>query len=111
MIYCSANYTSLIAPQTLHNLDNRGSPFRKCLRLLQKICGSRAILPSTYEITDELLVTTTLPSAYGGFCDVYKGTLSGENVCIKRLRVSAAGDRAAVKRVAHFRIFDLIFKP
>ena len=111
MIYCNANYVSLIAPQILDNLDNRGSPFRKCLHLLQKICGSRAVLPSTYEVSGELLVTTTLPIAYGGFYDVYKGTLSGENVCIKRLRISAAGDLAAVKRVAHFRIFDSIVKP
>ena len=69
------------------------------------------VLPSTYEISDVLLVTTILPIAHGGFCDVYKGTLSGENVCIKRLRISTMGGQAAVKQVAHFHIFDLIVKP
>ena len=93
MIYCNANYVSLITPQILDNLDNRGSPFRKCLRLLQKICGSRAVLPSTYKVSDELLATTTLPAAFGGFCDVYKGTLSGENVCIKRLGTESTRGR------------------
>ena len=111
MTHYRANYLSLIAPQILDGLDCTGPPFRKCLRLLQKICSSRTVLPSAYEVSDKLSVTATSPVAFGGFCDVYKGTLSGENVGIKRLRISTTGDQAAVKQVAHLCIFGSIVKP
>ena len=108
MTHCGANYLSLIAPQTLDGLDCTGSPFRKCLRLLQKICSTLTVLPSTYEVSDELSVTT--PIVYGGYSDLYKGTLSGENVGIKRLRITTADDQAAIRQVAHFHIFSSIVK-
>ena len=92
-------------PQILGVLDSRSSPFRKCLRVLQKVCSSRMILPSTYEVSGELSLTSTQPVAFGGFCDVHKGSLGGADVCIKRLRISTTGDRAAVRRVTHPRIF------
>ena len=98
-------------PQILDGLDSTGSPFRKCLQILQKICSSRMVLPSTYKVRGELLFTTTQPVAYGGFCDAYKGSLGGADVCIKRLRISTTGDQAAVRRVTHFRIFCWIVKP
>ena len=106
-----ANYLSLIVPQILDSLDRTDLLFRRCLRVFQKICGVWGILPPTYEVFDELSVTTTLPVAFGGFCDVYKGTLSGKNVGIKRLRISATGDRVAVRQVARLCIFGSIVKP
>ena len=111
MIHRRATYLSLIVPQILDGLDCTGSPFRKCLRLLRKICSALTVLPSTYELSDELSVTTNLPVAFGGFCDVHKGTLSGENVCIKRLRISATGDRVVIRRVTRVYIFGSIAKP
>jgi hypothetical protein len=92
-------------PQILDDLDSMSSPSRKCLHVLRKICSSRMILPSAYEVSGELSFTTTEPVAFGGFCDVYKGTLGGADVCIKRLRITTTGDRAAVRRVTHPRIF------
>ena len=59
------------------------------------------ILPSTYEVSGELLCAATKPIAFGGFGDVYKGYLGLESVCIKRLRISVTGDLALVKRVLH----------
>ena len=111
MIHRRATYLSLIVPQILDGLDCTGSPFRECLRLLQKICSFRTVLPAAYEVSEKLSVAATPPVAFGGFCDVYKGTLSGESVGIKRLRISTTGDQVAVKRVAHFHIFGSIVKP
>jgi len=37
----------------------------------------------------------------GGFCDVYKGTLGGAGVCIKRLRMTATGDQETIKKVSN----------
>lgn len=48
----------------------------------------------------ELLAVRQLPDAFGGFCDVYEGTLASTvRVCIKRLRISIKGDREKVKEV------------
>ena len=69
-------------PQILDGLDPTGSPFRKSLQVLRKVCSSRMILPSTYKVSDELSFTTTQPVEFGGFCDVYKGSLAGADVCI-----------------------------
>ena len=69
------------------------------------------VLPRNCEVSDELSVPTTKPVAFGGFCDAYKGTLSGENVCVKRLRISSESGQAAVKRVTYFHIFGSIVKP
>ncbi|KAF9647907.1 kinase-like protein, partial [Thelephora ganbajun] len=65
---------------------------------LQKICSSRMILPSMYEVSGELSFDTMQIVAYGGFCDVYKGSLGGEGVCIKWLRITTTGDQAMVKQ-------------
>ena len=82
-------------PQILDGLDPTGSPFRKYLRVLQKVCSSRMILPSTYKVSGELSFTTTQPIAFGGFCDAYKGTLGGGDVCIKRFWVPITGVQAS----------------
>ncbi|KAF9789176.1 kinase-like domain-containing protein [Thelephora terrestris] len=82
----------------LDGLDPAGQPFRKCLHILQKLCASKMMLPSSYEVSGKLSFNSTDAIAYGGFCDVYDGSLDLERVCVKRLRVSAAGDRALTKR-------------
>jgi len=88
-------------PQIHDGLDSTGSPFKKCFRVLQKICSSRMILPTTYEVSGVLSFSATEVMAYGGFCDVYKGSLGVSDVCIKRLRISLTGDRTKVKQVLH----------
>ena len=90
-----------LPPQIIDGLDSVTSSFRKCLHVLQKICSSRVVLPPTYEVSGELSSTATQPVAFGGFCDAYKGTLGGADVCIKKLRISTTGDQVAVKQVSH----------
>lgn len=70
--------------------------------MLRKICGSRKVLPTTYEVSREVSSIRQLPDASGGFGDVYEGSLSAK-VCIKRLRISSTGDQEKVKEVSHSR--------
>ena len=69
------------------------------------------VLPPTYEVSNELSVPATLPFAFGGFSDIFKGTLAGESVCVKRLRMSTMGDLVAIKQVTDFHIFGSIVEP
>ena len=69
------------------------------------------VLPPTYEASEELSVPATQPVTFGGFSDIFKGTLSGGSVCVKRLRIATTGDLVAIKRVTAFHIFGSIVKP
>ena len=114
MTQCSAKYAPLIAPQILDGLDRTGVLSERCLRLLQDVCGYWMVLPSTYEVSDELSVNTALPFTFDGFCYIYKGTLSGENVCIRQLWMLTGvptGDQAAARRVTRFYILCSTVKP
>ena len=84
--------------QILILLDRTGGSSKKCLQVLRKICGLRKVLPTTYELPKNVSPIGELPSAFGGFCDAYEGTLNAK-VCIKKLRISATGDREKVKEV------------
>jgi hypothetical protein len=91
---------SLIAiPQALERLDCTGQPFRKCFQVLQKICGFRATLPASYQVSEAILLTSEVPVAFGGFCDAYRGTLgTGTGICIKRIRICAIDDKERLKQ-------------
>ena len=45
------------------------------------------MLPTSYALPSQLLEVGSTPLIYGGFSEVYKGTLDGSNVCIKRVRI------------------------
>ena len=75
-------------------------PSRKCLHVLRKICGARQVLPTSYDVSGTLSVSSKTSIAHGGFGDAYKGTLSTE-VCIKKVRVYSSGDQDAIKEVPH----------
>jgi hypothetical protein len=66
--------------------------------VLRKICSSRKVLPSSYELSRHLLPPSEPPKAHGGFCDAYEGAINVK-VCIKRLRVVAPGSQAKAKEV------------
>lgn len=70
--------------------------------MLRKICGFRKVLPATYELSRDLSPPTQPPSASGGFCDAYEGTLNVK-VCIKRLKIAVTGDQEKIKEVSHSR--------
>lgn len=71
----------------LDTLDPTSSGFRKCLRELRHICGTRMILPLSYTLSSRVLHIGRQPVASGGSGDVYEGTLDNIRVCVKRVRV------------------------
>ena len=85
-------------PQTLDHLDPSSPAFRKCLRELRHICGTRTTFPSSYILSSQDLTVGHRPVASGGSGDVYEGSLSGSRVCVKRVRVySKDGPNKATK--------------
>ncbi|KAF9646896.1 kinase-like protein [Thelephora ganbajun] len=83
----------------LGQLDRVGQSFRKCFQVLQKICGLRAALPTSCQVSGAPSYTTETPVAFGGFCDVYRGTLgTGADICIKKIRICARDDIDEVKQ-------------
>ena len=86
--------------QVLSDLDPASQTSRRCLRALRSICGTRRVPPASYILTPNLLEIDRLPLTSGGSCDVYKGTLNGSDVCIKRVRVYVQNEVKATK--VHF---------
>lgn len=110
--FSAPNQFHLSPLQILDNIDRTGPQSRKCLHVLREICFSRTVLPSTYEVSGELSCCTTgQPVACGGFSDIHKGTLNGEDVCIKLLREPTKGNKAAVGQVIHPHAIPQIAKP
>ncbi|KAF9643102.1 kinase-like protein [Thelephora ganbajun] len=83
---------------TLDGLDRTGTSFRECLHALQKVCSSRMILPSVYEVLTTLSSNAGRTLAYGRLSNIYGGSLDGTDVAVKRLRIPTTGDRATVKQ-------------
>lgn len=77
------------------NLDQK--LFKRCSRLLYKICKARRILPTSYGMKPELTCVGGI-GWRGGFADVSKGEHQGRSVAIKDLRIRAKSE------------FDKIFK-
>ncbi|KAF9645415.1 kinase-like protein [Thelephora ganbajun] len=105
--------------KALNGLDPSGAASRKCLRELGSICSTNAILPTSYTLSADLLDISTDPFAWGGCGDVYRGTLNGSRVCVKRVRIytkygpqkfAKAFCKEAVmwKRLAHSNIIPLL---
>ena len=52
------------------------------------------MLPTSYTIPPHLLAVDSYAFASGGFGDVYRGSLDGLPVCVKRLRIATPEDIA-----------------
>ena len=92
--------------QVLDGLDRTGSIFREVLHVLQELCISQAVLPATYEVTDE--ISFKKPFTYGGLDHPYKGSLGGADVGVKRVPKFRDDDRwVDVMQVPHPRYLYL----
>ena len=90
--------------QVLGVLDSSSPALRMCLLELRRICGVRGILPTSYTLSPDHLKIDSSPFVAGGFGDLYKGTLDGSPVCVKRMRVYLRdGPEKAVKVCCHHR--------
>ena len=65
------------------------------------MCATHTTLPTSYTIPSHLLTVDSYAFASGGFGDVYRGTLSGLPVCVKRLRVATPEDIAVSYQHCH----------
>ena len=88
----------LMLVETLCVLAQFSAAFRKCLRELKKICGSRQILPRSYTLPYNLTIQSEAFTS-GGFGDIYRGTLDRSEVCVKRVRVYATDGQKEASRV------------
>ena len=74
--------------------------FRRCSRLLYKICKARGILPASYVVQPELTHVGEIEWS-GGFADVSKGEYRGRPVAIKHLRIRAKDEFDKVFKVSN----------
>ena len=92
--------------QALDALDPANPGFRKCLRELRHLCGIRTVLPTSYIVSPSRLIIGGQPAASGGSGDIYQGTLDGEDVCVKRVRVYSKDGPKQATKVRHRRHFS-----
>jgi hypothetical protein len=95
--HISLPHTPLNPVQALDDLDPSGAASRKCLRELKKICGTRAILPTSHTVSSGIIDTRLDLFAGGGYGDVYTGTLGGSKVCVKFIRDALGGNSQRAK--------------
>jgi len=88
--------------QALDGLPPSSPAFRKCLRELRGICGTGAILPTSYTLSSRLNVNSD-PFASGGYGDVYHGKVDGSRVCVKRVRMYTKEDPKKTTKVCYRR--------
>ena len=105
---CKAIPRSLLKPsQALDGLDPSSRASRKCVRELRSICGTSAILPTSYALSSDLLNVDPAPFIGGGYGDVHHGTLGDLRVCIKRIQVYALGGPKRDTGVLHLHRFPI----
>ena len=82
------------------------------MRELRSIYGqNRAIpiLPTSYTLPSDLLKIGSDPFTSGGYGDVYRGTLGGSMVCVKRVRMyTQDGPHKAIKVCYRRRCFPCL---
>ena len=95
LIFCSLHYfTFRRLPPAGQALDLPNLPSwlrKKCLSVLCKICGRRALLPRSLKLP--LCYNRSENPLYrGGYADVWKGEHEGRHVAVKVLRVYSTSD-------------------
>jgi hypothetical protein len=75
--------------------------WRKCLSALCKICGRKALLPTSLQIP-LCYDRSDTPLYQGGYADVWKGEYQGHSVAVKVLRVYSTSDFGKITRVGYY---------
>ncbi|KAF9644353.1 kinase-like protein [Thelephora ganbajun] len=70
---------------------------RKCLSALCRICGRRALLPTSLQIPP-CYNRSDIPRYRGGYADVWRGEHQGRSVAAKVLRVCSTSDLDKIRR-------------
>lgn len=72
---------------------------KQYLRYLRKLCSNFSILPRSFLVELAFDGSRTLPSAFGGFSNVYQTSFQGRCVAVKTLRVTNPGNLERVHKV------------
>jgi hypothetical protein len=70
----------------------------QCFKILRQVSLAHGILPKSYR-PSKVTLSDTIPYASGGFADIWKGQLDGQQVCIKAFRTQAAANLDKIERV------------
>ena len=73
-------------------------PRQNAFGVLRRLCGRIGRIPESYLLGNEFQVSGP-PRASGGFADVRVGTLKGNNVAVKSLRVSEIDNKPRIRKV------------
>ena len=71
----------------------------KCLGVLRNVSPTHRVLPKSYFPPGVTLLSDSAPHASGGFADVWKGQLDGNEVCVKAFRIQTASNPDRIKEV------------
>ena len=72
---------------------------------MRKLCGTFAVLPSSFTLTPTFDEREATPFDSGGSSYVYKATFEGRPVAIKTLRVSGTADPRKVHKVSNLHMY------
>ena len=85
--------------QALDRLPATDDLVRKTLRRLRSTCSNREVLPSSYLISNQLLLQREKASMGGGLTDVYGAQFKGKKVSITALRPYSQGVGGVTRKV------------
>lgn len=69
------------------------------MAIMRRICGRCAILPSSHLISEGLDITSEEAKGYGGFSEVFQGTLNGALVAVKVFKLRPLDRLEKIKKV------------
>ena len=72
---------------------------RRMIRVLRYLCRPWGVLPASYTLQGEVIVSDGMPWAGGGFSEVWRGTLGCEKVAIKVIKKTIANDPEKLMKV------------
>jgi len=72
---------------------------RKCVSILQGICGSQSILPRSFILSDNISKEGNIPFTSGGSVDVWKGRHNGKHVRVTAFRAYTVEDLPKIQQV------------
>lgn len=104
-IFWSVNRTA----QALDFIPNTDDVSRRCLHKLQDICNHHKVLPTSYNVSGDLVRIGSHPVTSGGFSDVWEGVYNHKRVCIKYLRITQQNRQAFEKVRLRFRHACFVF--
>ena len=70
----------------------------RCFRVLRKVSPTHGVLPRSYFLPG-ITLSDAIAYVSGGFADVWKGQLDGNQVCVKAFRTQRLGNLDKIKRV------------